>query len=138
MSVVWEFRPSLVVVTSTGVYPLEAVAEAVGQAAADSRFEPGMSVLFDGRGSEVPVSSGDVDWRIRFVASLPTLGFSSRIGMLVRDGFLSQFGEGRQISLSPERTREHEAPDGDPSAPTLRLFASEDEAIAWLLGERPR
>ena len=62
MPVRWEFRSSLVFVVSTGVYPNEAVEEAARQAVADPRFEPGMAVLFDGRGSEVVVSSADVDW----------------------------------------------------------------------------
>jgi hypothetical protein len=129
MPVHWEFRPSLLVVTSTGVYPLESVAGAVRQAAADPRFEPGMSLLFDGRGSEIPVSSVDVDWRVRFFSSLPSMGFSPRMAMLVREGFLSLFSAGRPFSLlSPTENK------GDADGPTLCFFADEDEAIAWLLG----
>jgi hypothetical protein len=136
MPVRWEFRSSLLVVVSTGVYPNEAVEEAVRQAAADPRFEPGMSVLFDGRGSEVVVSSADVDWRVRFFGSLPSMGFSTRVGLLVREGFLSELSMGQLLSLaSPPAAgwREEPGPDGPP-VPALRVFSDEGEALAWLLG----
>jgi len=132
MPVRWEFRSSLLVVVSTGVYPNEAVAEAVRQAAADPRFEPGMSVLFDGRGSEVVVSSADVDWRVRFFASVPSMGFSARVALLVREGFLSAFGMGRLVSLATSSTGWEEEPES--KAPVLRVFSDEDEAVAWLKG----
>jgi hypothetical protein len=110
MPVRWEFRSSLLVVVSTGMYPNEAVEEAVRQAAADPRFEPGMSVLFDGRGSEVVVSSADVDWRVRFFGSLPSMGFSARVALLVREGFLSGFSMGRLVSLGASPTGWEEEP----------------------------
>jgi hypothetical protein len=137
MPVRWEFRSSLLLVVSTGVYPNEAVEQAVRQAAADPRFEPGMSVLFDGRGSEVVVSSADVDWRIRFFGSLPTLGFSARVALLVREGFLSEFSMGRLVSLTSSPTGWEEEPESNcEPTPALRIFSDEDKAIAWL-GEGP-
>jgi hypothetical protein len=135
MPVRWDFRYSLLVVVSTGVYPNEAVEEAVRQAAADPRFEPGMAVLFDGRGSEVVVSSADVDWRLRFFGSLPSMGFSSRVGLLVREGFLSAFGLGQLVSLAVSPTSvEGASGSGRSPGPVLRVFSDEDQAIAWLLG----
>jgi hypothetical protein len=134
MPVRWEFRSSLLHVVSTGVYPNEAVEEAVRQAVADPRFEPGMSVLFDGRGSEVVVSSADVDWRVRFFGSLPAMGLSARVALLVREGFLSELGSGRLVSLasSPTGWDEESEPNRRP-LPALRVFSDEDEAVAWLV-----
>jgi hypothetical protein len=133
MPVRWEFRSSLLIVVSTGVYPNEAVEGAVRQARADPRFIPGMSVLFDGRGSEVVVSSADVDWRIRFFGSLPSKDFSPRVALLVRKGFLSEFSMGRLVSLGPSPTGWHEEPDSKlPLVPALRVFSDEDKAVAWL------
>ena len=133
MPVRWEFRSSLLVVVSTGMYPNEAVEEAVRQAAADPRFEPGMSVLFDGRGSEVVVSSADVDWRVRFFGSLPSMGFSARVALLVREGFLSGFSMGRLVSLGASPTGWEEEPESKrPLGPVLRVFSDEDAAVAWL------
>jgi hypothetical protein len=133
MSVRWEFRPSLLVVISTGVYPNDAVEDAVRQATADRRFEPGMSVLFDGRGSEVVVSSADVEWRIRFFGSLSAMGFSPRVGLLVREGFLSAFTEGRLVSLGASPTGwEEESESKDAQNRVLGLFCDEEEAVAWL------
>jgi hypothetical protein len=135
MPVRWEFRSSLLLVVSTGVYPNASVEEAVRQAAADPRFEPGMAVLFDGRKSEVVVSSADVDWRLRFFGSLPTLGFSPRVALLVRDGFLSEISMGRLVSLLSSPTGWEGDPRSDgPPTPTLRIFSDEDEAVAWLQG----
>jgi hypothetical protein len=135
MSVRWEFRPSLLVVISTGVYPNEAVEDAVRQAAADPRFEPGMSVLFDGRGSEVVVSSADVDWRIRFFGSLSAMGFSSRVALLVREGFLSAFSVGRLVSLGASATGWEDRPESKPTlGPALGVFCDEEKAVAWLRG----
>jgi hypothetical protein len=136
MPVKWEFRPPLLVVVSTGLYPNEAVEEAVRQAAADPRFEPGMSVLFDGRGSEVVVSSADVDWRIRFFGSLPLMGFSARVALLVREGFLSAVSMGRLVSLTAPSSA---GSAGEPESqrlpgPALRVFSDEGEALAWLKG----
>lgn len=138
MPVKWELRPPLLVVVSTGVYPNEAVEEAVRQAAADPRFEPGMSVLFDGRGSEVVVSSADVDWRMRFFGSLPLMGFSARVAILVREGFLSAVSMGRLVSLtSPSSAGLAEDPESErASGPALRVFSDEDEAVAWLKGRQ--
>lgn len=135
MPVWWEFRSSLLLVVSTGVYPNEAVEQAVRQAAADPRFEPGMSVLFDGRGSEVVVSSADVDWRVRFFGSLPKLGFSARVALLVREGFLSELSMGRLVSLTSSWTGWDEVPESNREpTPALRIFSDEDKAIAWLKG----
>jgi hypothetical protein len=130
MPVRWEFRSSLLVVVSTGVYPNEAVEEAVREAAADPRCEPGMPVLFDGRGSEVVVSSADVDWRVSFFVR--PMGFSSRVALLVREGFLSAMSMGRLVTLGAP-------PGGLPQElatprPVLRVFSDEDEAVAWLRG----
>jgi hypothetical protein len=132
MTVRWEFRPSLLVVISTGVYPNEAVEAAVRQAVADPRFEPGMSVLFDGRGSEVVVSSADVDWRIRFFGSLPAMGFSPRVALLVREGFLSAISAGRLLSLDASPTREDRSESRHPLGPTLGVFCDQDAAVDWL------
>jgi hypothetical protein len=136
MPVRWEFRSSLLLVVSTGVYPNEAVEAAVREAASDPRFEPGVPVLFDGRGSEIVVSSADVDWRVRFFRSLPSMGFSPRVALLVREGFLSQFGMGRLVSLatSPPGSDEERKDDRGP-VPALRVFTDEDEAVAWLAGK---
>jgi len=135
MPVRWEFRSSLLVVVSTGLYPKEAVEEAVRQAAADPRFAPGMPVLFDGRGSEAVVSSADVDWRIRFFGSLPSMGFSARVALLVREGFLSAFSMGRLVSLVESPTGFEEGPESKRApGPALRVFSDEDEAVAWLRG----
>lgn len=136
MPVRWEFRSSLLIVVSTGVYPNEAVEEAVRQAAADPRFEPGMPVLFDGRGSEVVVSSADVDWRVRFFGSLPSMGFSARVAVLVREGFLSAVSMGRPVSLtaaSPAKSA-GEPESQRPPVAALRVFSDEGEAVAWLDG----
>jgi hypothetical protein len=134
MPVRWEFRSSLLVVISTGVYPNEAVEDAVRQAAGDPRFQPGMSVLFDGRDSEVAVSSADVDWRVRFFGSLHLMGFSPRVALLVREGFLAAFSTGRLVSLGvPPTGWEVEPESRTPAgAPALRVFSDEDEAVAWL------
>jgi hypothetical protein len=121
MPVRWEFRPGLVVVISSGVYPNDAVEDAIRQAAADPRFEPGMAVLFDGRESEVALSSANIAWRVELFASLPRRGFQSRVAILVREGFVYWLSAGEEISISA---------DGEPVR--LRLYNVEEDAVAWL------
>ena len=63
------------------------------------------------------------------------MGFSTRVGLLVREGFLSAFGMGQLVSLAASPTgREGESEAKRPPDPILRVFSDEDQAVAWLLG----
>lgn len=118
MPVVWEYRDNLLVVRGSGLYPNSVLEDAVRSAVADPRFRPGTLLLWDGRVSEVPLSSADIEWRVELVASLVDRGLSPKVAVLLREGLL-------------DLTLEHSRSDL-PSGLAFRAFASEEEAIRWL------
>jgi hypothetical protein len=120
--VTWAFRASLLAVRLAGVYPNEEVERAVNEALADPRFDTATRLLMDGRESQTPISGADVAWRVEFLSSLPDRGLFPRVAYLLRPdqrGLLDLF----QLTFR--------APE-DRTAVEVRVFTTEDEALAWL------
>jgi len=122
MSVAWELRGPVLVVTTSGAYTNEEVDTALGAGAADPRRVPGTLVLFDGRQSQAKLTKGDMEWRAARLESLPRLGFGPRVAFVV-NAQPHRFGLGRMLELRLE-----------PRGVDVRIFSDMDQAWAWLAG----
>ena len=110
----------MLVLSTEGDYTKAELEQAIALATADPRFRPGTALLFDSRLSTAVPSSADVQWRIKWAASLPRKGFSSRIGIITRDEAF-RVGIGRQISASVESR-----------GVEMRVFKDEEVALEWV------
>jgi hypothetical protein len=119
--VTWSYRSGILVVETTGNYGRDELARALADARADPRFAAETPVLFDGRLSEVEISTADVDWRVQFASALRAMGFSRRCAVVVRDKTVT-YGMGRMLSLRLDNE--------DMELSVTRDF---DEALLWLM-----
>ena len=122
MPVEWD-RRGRVVVRTIGNYSNAEVRVAIDQAAADPEFQAGTSLVFDGTRSEAPITRQDVDWRVAVLRQLPSMGFSSRVGIVVRADERYRFGLARQLSMLVEQ-----------HGVELKSFPDVEAATAWLSG----
>ena len=122
MPVNWSYRSGILIVETIGAYGRGDLQRALADARADPGFAAGTPVLFDGRLSEIEISTADVDWRIRFASALRAMGFSRRCAVVVRDKAVT-FGMGRMLSMRLESE--------DMELGVTRDF---DEALLWLMG----
>jgi hypothetical protein len=120
--VTWSYRTGILLVETIGAYGRDELQRALSDARADPRFAADTPVLFDGRLSEVDISTADIDWRVRFATALRAMGFSPRCAIVVRDKTVT-FGMGRMLSLRLEGE--------DMELNVTRDF---DEALLWLVG----
>jgi len=74
----WSYRSAILVVETSGQYGRDELQRALVDARADPRFAPGTPVLFDGRLSEMDISTPDVEWRVQLASGLRAMGFASR------------------------------------------------------------
>jgi hypothetical protein len=95
------YRSSVLVVETIGQYGREELKSALVEARADPQFAPGTRVLFDGRLSEVEISTPDIDSRVQLMSSLQAMGFSRTCAVVVRDKAVT-FGLGRMLSMRLE------------------------------------
>lgn len=120
MAVTWEYRGELLVVTETGDLPDEELERAfVHEALADARARPAMRVLWDARGSEAPLSHGDIEWRVDLLTSLGVRGVVARMALLVRGGKSLTADLGRDMARAVLPLQ-------------FNAFSEESEALAWL------
>ena len=122
MPVKWSYRSGVLIVETTGAYGRGELERALADARADPGFAAETPVLFDGRLSEVAISTADVDWRVQFASALRAMGFSRRCAVVVRDKTVT-FGMGRMLSLRLDNE--------DMELSVTRDF---DEAMLWLMG----
>ena len=120
MPVKWSYRAGILIVETIGNYGRDELQRALAEARADARFAPDTSVLFDGRLSEVDISTADIDWRVQFAAGLRAMGFSRRCAVVVRNKTVT-YGMGRMLSLRLDNE--------DMELSVTRDF---DEAWLWL------
>lgn len=121
MPVKWSYRSAILVVETSGQYGRDELERALIDARADPGFAPGTPVLFDGRLSEMDISTPDVDWRVQLALALRAMGFASRCAVVVRND-TATFGMGRMLSLRLE--------SGGFDLNVTRDF---DEAMVWLM-----
>jgi hypothetical protein len=126
LPVKWSYRNSVLVVETIGQYERDEIQSALAAARADPQFVPETRVLFDGRLSEMDVSTPDIDWRVQLAASLQAMGFSRTCAVVVRDKAVT-FGMGRMLSLRLENQ--------DVELSVTRDF---DEAMRSLTGRSTR
>jgi hypothetical protein len=119
VAVTWEYRASLLAVRLAGVYPNEEIERAIDEAMADARFAPHTRLLMDGRESHSPIS---VEWRVRFVLSLPGRGLYPKVAYLLRP---------EQESLLRLFNLAFRTPE-DRAVIDVKVFRTEAEALAWL------
>jgi hypothetical protein len=122
LPVKWSYRSSVLVVETIGQYGREELKSAMVEARADPQFAPGTRVLFDGRLSELDVSTPDIDSRVELLSSLQDMGFSRRCAVVVRDKAVT-FGMGRMLSMRLENQDVE-----------LRVTRDFDEAMRSLTG----
>jgi hypothetical protein len=120
MPVTWEIRAAVLLVTATGKYRSEELAEAVAQARADPGFRPEMFLLLDGRRSEAQITTESTQWRVAWLASLRHQGFSPRCAVAVKSE-PHRYGLARMASALLEK-----------EGVELEVFTELDGAMAWL------
>jgi hypothetical protein len=79
--------------------------------------------VFDGTRSEAPITRQDVDWRVAVLRMLPSMGFASRVAIVVRADERYGFGLARQLSMLVEQ-----------HGIELKSFPDVDAATMWLSG----
>ncbi|MFI4942527.1 MAG: hypothetical protein ACHP85_04635 [Burkholderiales bacterium] len=121
MAASWQFRGGLLVVTEEGVTSNDELERVfVSEALSDPRARPGLSVLWDARGSETPLSSEDFAWRVDVLRSLAARGLLSSLALLVRAGHVGLTADlGRQMAAAVQPLR-------------FDAFDEESKALAWL------
>ena len=122
MPVKWSYRAAILIVETIGDYERGELERALADARADPGFAAETPVLFDGRLSEVDISTADIDWRVQFASGLRAMGFSRRCAVVVRDKTVT-YGMGRMLSLRLDNE--------DMELNVTRDF---DEAMLWLMG----
>lgn len=120
MPVKWSYRAGILIVETIGNYGRDELQRALAAARADPGFAAETPVLFDGRLSEVDISTADIDWRVQFAAGLRAMGFSRRCAVVVRNKTVT-YGMGRMLSLRLDNE--------DMELSVTRDF---DEAWLWL------
>jgi hypothetical protein len=117
----WSYRAAILIVETIGDYGRGELERALADARADPGFAAETPVLFDGRLSEVDISTADIDWRVQFASALRAMGFSRRCAVVVRDKTVT-YGMGRMLSLRLDNE--------DMELSVTRDF---DEAMLWLM-----
>jgi hypothetical protein len=117
----WSYRAAILIVETIGDYERGELERALADARADPGFAAETPVLFDGRLSEVDISTADIDWRVQFASALRAMGFSRRCAVVVRDKTVT-YGMGRMLSLRLDNE--------DMELNVTRDF---DEAMLWLM-----
>ena len=120
MSVSWQIRGSILVVTLAGDYSFDEPVHAVTAALADPHFQPGTSLLIDARLSKTSRNSEDFRERARWMATLRDKGFSSRFAILINFQ-LHQLGMARMAAAHL-----------DLKGLELEIFTEMDEALQWV------
>jgi hypothetical protein len=121
-----EVRGSLLVVTTIGDVDLDDVSRAVADALATRRGRGDVSLLMDSRSSLTYPSPDAVRARVEWVVSLRAHGVGSRVAVVVpADSFRAKLAQ-QAADLLAEHGGE------------LRVFATVEEAAAWLTGDAPR
>ena len=121
MPVECELGVGILLVRTIGLYTNEELKDAVARVAASPTFPQGTRLLFDGSRSEAPLSPPDIDWRVRWLGSLPRQGFSATMAAVVRGDEVFRYGLGRQLSMRLEA-----------EGVNIRLFADLAAARQWL------
>ncbi len=120
MPVAADFRGRVLALVPSGNYGLEEVERALERACSDSRFRPGMALLFDARRSLSPLSSDDYEWYREFRRSLPSRGLSSRSAFLLG----IQLHAVWELAEADMRRQAGKA--------SARVFLDEAQAMSWL------
>jgi hypothetical protein len=97
MSVKWEIRSSILLVTLAGEYGFEEPKTAIMEGMAESQFHKGTSLLIDASLSKSNRSSEEFHKRALWMASLREKGLSSRCAIVI-NGRLHQLGMARMAS----------------------------------------
>jgi hypothetical protein len=117
----WSYRAAILIVETIGDYERGELERALAEARADPGFAAETPVLFDGRLSEVDISTADIEWRVQFASALRARGFSRRCAVVVRDKTVT-YGMGRMLSLRLDNE--------DMELNVTRDF---EEAMLWLM-----
>lgn len=98
MPVSWEWRDSVLLVTTIGRYANQELADAFVKMSADTRFVRGTPVVFDARRSEAELTKGDIDWRVAsFADSLQRAGFGPKLAFVLTKDEPHRYGIARMV-----------------------------------------
>jgi hypothetical protein len=123
MPVTWEIRDRVLIVTLVRDWSRYGPAEAITEAMSSPHFEPGTSLLFDVRLSEVNPSGEEVRSRSQWLAGLMARGMSSRCAIVISPR-VHQYGIARVASVY-----------SDLQGMTVEIFSDLNQALLWLRTE---
>ena len=121
MPVLWEWRDSVLLITTIGAYANEEMATAFAEMRADQLFVRGTALVFDARESKAPLTKGDVDWRVGiFADALKREGFGPRIAFVLTTNEPHRYGIARMVqALTALKGFD------------IAIFRDVDEALRW-------
>lgn len=120
MPIAYEFRNGILVIRQTGVTETDEIFRAVGEALRHEDLKPGTCMLWDGRAAENVRSTSEIREGLARLETITDM-LGDRIAILATRDL--NYGMG-------QLTARYAAPQKE-----VRIFESEDAAIAWLSAE---
>ena len=125
MPVLWEWRESVLLITTIGAYANEEMATAFAEMRADQRFVRGTPLVFDARESKAQLTKGDVDWRVgTFADALKRDGFGPRIAFVLTTDEPHRYGIARMVQALTQL-----------KGFDIVIFRDVDQALRWALSD---
>lgn len=122
MPVRWEWRESILMITTIGPYANDELAKAFGEMRSHERFVRGTPLLFDARDSKAELNRADIDWRVGPLANaLKRDGFGPLIAFVVTDREPHRFGIARMVQTLTEA-----------KGFEIEVFTDVDAALRWM------
>jgi len=121
MPVLWEWRDTVLLITTVGAYSNQEMANAFAEMRGDKGFVRGTPLVFDARESKAELTKGDVDWRVgSFADAMKRDGFGPRMAFVLSTKEPHRYGIARMVqALSQLKGFE------------TVIFRDLDEALRW-------
>lgn len=127
MPVLWEWRDSILLVTTVGAYSNDELSRAFSEVRADPDFVGG-PVVFDARESKAALTKSDIEWRVGgFANMLRQHGFGPQLAFVLSGKEPHRYGIARMVQALV---------DGF----DIEVFDNVDAALRWAhetAGRRP-
>lgn len=121
MPVLWEWRDSVLLVTTIGDYPNQDLMTALEEMSVHSRFVRGTPLVFDARQSKAQLSKSDVDWRVgQLAAWLERSGFGPKMAFVLGSDEPHRYGIARMVQMLSEM-----------KGFQVEIFRDVEDALTW-------
>ncbi|MEW5917196.1 MAG: hypothetical protein AB1762_12365 [Gemmatimonadota bacterium] len=127
MPVHWEWRDSILLVTTIGAYGNDELSRAFVEIRADASFATGAPLVLDARESKAALTKDDIEWRVGGLAdTLKDEGFGLHIALVVTGREPHRYGLARMVQVLTE-----------PKGFDCQVFTDLDEALRWAEQQKP-